>query len=281
MIGTVAISSPGEMGHAVAKVLVDRGLPVIACLEGRSERSRERAAAAGIEAVPTLAEVARRAGIFLSILPPAHAHEMARQVAATGEPITYVDCNAVSPETAVAIGATAAAAGLPFVDAGIVGPPPLKEGVTRFYASGAVVNEFAALSRYGLDIRVVGDRIGQASGLKMCYAAQTKGRYAIFIESLVAAHRLGCFELLVEELKSSQAATWADTGKAVPNIPPKAGRWIAEMEEIAATFSGAGMTERIFLGVADMYRAVDGAGPDDLDGLEIEKLIARLARDMQ
>ncbi len=281
MIGTVAVASPGEMGHAVAKVLVDRGLPVIACIEGRSERSRERAAAAGIEAVPTLAEVARRAGIFLSILPPAHAHGMARQVAATGESITYVDCNAVSPETAVCIGATAAAAGLPFVDAGIVGPPPLKEGATRFYASGEAVNEFAALSRYGLDIRVVGGKIGQASGLKMCYAAQTKGRYAIFIESLVAAHRLGCFELLVEELKSSQAATWADTGKAVPNIPAKAGRWIAEMEEIAATFSGAGMTERIFLGVADMYRAVDGAGPDGLDGLEIEKLIARLARDMQ
>ena len=281
MMGTVGISSPGEMGHAVAKVLVDRGLPVIACLEGRSERSRERAAAAGIEAVPTLAEVARRAGIFLSILPPAHAHEMARQVAATGEPTTYVDCNAVSPATAVAIGATAEAAGLTFVDAGIVGPPPLKEGLTRFYASGEAVNEFAALSRYGLDIRVVGDRIGQASGLKMCYAAQTKGRYAIFIESLVAAHRLGCFELLVEELKSSQAATWADTGKAVPGIPAKAGRWIAEMEEIAATFSGAGMTERIFHGVADMYRAVDGAGPDGLDGLEIEKLIARLARDMQ
>ena len=41
------------------------------------------------------------------------------------------------------------------------------------------------------------------------------------------------------------------------------------------------MTERIFHGVADMYRAVDGAGPDGLDGLEIEKLIARLARDMQ
>ena len=281
MIGTVGISSPGEMGHAVARVLVDRGLPVIACLEGRSERSRERAAAAGIEAVPTLAGVARRAGIFLSILPPAHAREMARQVAATGESITYVDCNAVSPATAVAIGATAAAAGLPFIDAGIVGPPPLKEGTTRFYASGERVEEFAALSRYGLDVRVVGEEIGQASGLKMCYASQTKGRYAIFIESLVAARRLGCYDLLVEELKLSQAATWADTGKSVPNIPGKAGRWIAEMEEIAATFSGAGMTERIFLGVADMYRAVDGAGPDDLDGLEIEKLIARLARDMQ
>ena len=280
MVETVGISSPGEMGHAVAKVLVDNGLPVIACLDGRSERSRERAAAAGMEAVPTLAEVARRADLFLSILPPAHAREMARQVAATGEPITYVDCNAVSPATAVAIGATAGAAGLTFIDAGIVGPPPLKEGTTRFYASGERVEEFAELSRYGLDVRVVGGEIGQASGLKMCYASQTKGRYAIFIESLVAARRLGCYDLLVEELKMSQAATLADTEKSVPNIPSKAGRWIAEMEEIAATFAETGMTDRLFHGVADMYRAIDGADPDALSGVELEQLIARLARDL-
>ncbi len=280
MAPTVGISSPGEMGHAVARVLVDRGLPVIACLEGRSERSLARADTAGIEAVPTLAEVARRADLFLSILPPAHAREMARQVAAAGEPITYVDCNAVSPATAAAIGATAEAAGLTFIDAGIVGPPPMKEGTTRFYASGERVEEFAELSRYGLDVRVVGGEIGQASGLKMCYASQTKGRYAIFIESLVAARRLGCYDLLVEELKMSQAATLADTEKSVPNIPSKAGRWIAEMEEIAATFAEAGMTDRLFHGVADMYRAIDGADPDALSGVELEQLIARLARDM-
>ena len=280
MVETVGISSPGEMGHAVAKVLVDGGLPAIACLEGRSERSLARADTAGIEAVPTLAEVARRAGIFLSILPPAHAREMARRVAATGETITYVDCNAVSPATAVAIGATAEAAGLTFIDAGIVGPPPLKEGTTRFYASGERVEEFAELSRYGLDVRVVGGEIGQASGLKMCYASQTKGRYAIFIESLVAARRLGCYDLLVEELKMSQAATLADTEKSVPNIPSKAGRWIAEMEEIAATFAETGMTDRLFHGVADMYRAIDGADPDALSGVELEELIARLARNI-
>ena len=66
------------MGHAVAKVLIDRGMPVIACLAGRGERSRQRADAAGIEAVPSLAEVAQRADLFLSILPPEHASAMAR-----------------------------------------------------------------------------------------------------------------------------------------------------------------------------------------------------------
>ena len=115
----------------------------------------------------------------------------------------------------------------------------------------------------------------------MCYASQTKGRYAIFIESLVAAQRLGFYDLLVEELKSSQAATYADIEKMIPGIPLKAGRWIAEMEEIAATFGEVGMTQRIFRGVADLYRAIDGADPETLDGAALEQLIARLASKME
>ena len=280
MIETVAISSPGDMGHLVAKVLIDHGMPVICCLEGRSQRSRKRAAVAGIEGVPSLAEVAGRADLFLSILPPADARRMAEEITATGETILYVDCNAVSPKTAVAIGETVAAAGNHFVDAGIVGPPPSESGVTRFYTSGEHVNEFLALRPYGLDIRPVGDKIGQASGLKMCYASQTKGRYAIFIESLVAARRLGCYDVFVDELKLSQSATYADTENMVPRIPAKAGRWIAEMGEIAATFGEVGMTERLFHGVADMYAAIDRADPDAPQGIGLEQLITRLADTM-
>jgi hypothetical protein len=37
----------------------------------------------------------------------------------------------------------------------------------------------------------------------------------------------------------------------------KAGRWVGEMEEIAATFEGLGMTPKILEGAADMYRFVN------------------------
>jgi len=53
------------------------------------------------------------------------------------------------------------------------------------------------------------------------------------------------------------------------------------MEEIAATFGEVGMTQRIFRGVADLYRAVDGADPETLDGSAREQLIARLASKME
>lgn len=269
------------MGHIVAKVLIHHGMPVITCLEERSEQSRERAVAAGIEEVSTLAEVVQQADLFLSILPPVFAHDMAQKVIATGEKITYVDCNAVSPKTAIGIGQALAAEGCNMVDAGIIGPPPSREGMTRFYASGEQMELFTALGDFGLDIRVVGSNIGQASGFKMCYAAQTKGRYAIFIESLVAAQRLGCYERLVEELKLSQGATYAETENTVPNIPSKSKRWIAEMEEIAATFAELNMTENVFHGVADIYRAIAATEPGALHGLPLDQLIERLATGME
>ena len=40
-VKTVAILSPGDMGHSVGGALVEHGLDVITCLAGRSERTRD------------------------------------------------------------------------------------------------------------------------------------------------------------------------------------------------------------------------------------------------
>ena len=53
-IERVAILSPGDMGHAVGKALRQGGLEVITCLNGRSERTRGLAEAAGIVDVPDM-----------------------------------------------------------------------------------------------------------------------------------------------------------------------------------------------------------------------------------
>ncbi|MBT5665856.1 MAG: 6-phosphogluconate dehydrogenase, partial [Rhodospirillaceae bacterium] len=56
---TVAILSPGDMGHAVGRALRQSGRRVITCLEGRSERSRGLAEAGGFELSPTLDDLVR------------------------------------------------------------------------------------------------------------------------------------------------------------------------------------------------------------------------------
>jgi L-threonate 2-dehydrogenase len=147
---TIAIMSPGDMGHAVGGVLRDAGLRVISQLNGRSERTRGLAARAGIEAVADDAALVREADMLLSILVPAAAtalaERIARAVRRSGGALLYADCNAIAPQTARHIAEIVEGAGARFVDAGIIGPPP-KPGAssTRFYASGPEAATFARL----------------------------------------------------------------------------------------------------------------------------------------
>src|SRR4026208_1102649 len=101
---SVALISPGDMGQAVGALLVRGGVRVLTCVEGRSERTRGLARAAGFPELATLECLVREPGLLLSIVPPAQAVAVARDVAgalgATGSRLTYVDCNAAAPRTA-------------------------------------------------------------------------------------------------------------------------------------------------------------------------------------
>jgi hypothetical protein len=138
-IKTIGLLSPGDIGHSIGHVLHSNGLRVLTCLEGRSERSRELAARAGIEDGGSLEDVVQEADLFISVLVPSSALSVAKSVAtalhATGSSVLYVDCNAVSPMTVRAVADIVTEAGSSVADAGIIGPPPRKPG-TKFYVSG-------------------------------------------------------------------------------------------------------------------------------------------------
>ncbi len=144
-----------------------------------------------------------------------------------------------------------------FVDAGIIGPPPRESSHgTRFYASGQNAEQFARLNDHGLDVRVIGESIGEASAIKMCYAALTKGTTALMTGLSVTAERLGVSAALHAEFELSAAQMWQRMQTQVPGMVPKAHRWVGEMEEIAKTFEAAGVTSKIFEGAASIYQDV-------------------------
>ncbi|MBI3707718.1 MAG: NAD(P)-dependent oxidoreductase [Proteobacteria bacterium] len=275
----VTIIAPGSMGGAVGKRLVDHGIEVRTALSGRSAASTTRAGAAGMIAAAD--EQAVAADFVLSIVPPAEALPLAERLApllrgAQRKPI-YVDCNAVSPKTVALIADVVAKSGCPFVDAGIIGGPP-KPGAKGpiFYASGEAAARFAALVPYGIEVRVLDGAIGAASALKMSYAGITKGLTALAAAMMLAAARAGVADALRHELAESQPELLARFTRNMPDMYPKAYRWVAEMEEIAE-FSGEDAAARkIFEGVARLYErlAADVAGTKQETGA----LTAFLAR---
>jgi 3-hydroxyisobutyrate dehydrogenase-like beta-hydroxyacid dehydrogenase len=285
---TVGILSPGDMGHVVGQVLGDHGLRVITCLDGRSERTRSLAEKAGIADVESYPALVTEADMVLSILVPAQAEAAAASVAQaisdTGADLVYADCNAIAPETTKKIGRIVAQAGGRYVDASIIGGPPRRKGGTRFYASGPDVGTFAALNDFGLDIVLLGDEIGLASAIKMCYGGLTKGLTALCTELLTAAEVLGVSDALHREFEMSQGTLFERMQRGLPGMPAKSRRWVGEMEEISRTFGSVGLTPHIHMGAADMYRFVGSTtladrNPEDTEPPPaLEEMISILAR---
>ncbi|MET4577232.1 NAD(P)-dependent oxidoreductase [Ottowia thiooxydans] len=258
---TIAIVGMGEMGAGVAARLIENGAEVITVLSGRSAASVARAQRADVRVVPTDAEMIEQAEAFLSILPPAKAAELAdriRPVIQTAKPsVVYVDCNAVAPETVTAMAAKFSTLGLPFVDAGIIGPPP-KPGtsVTRFYASGGDLTGFLELNSYGLDVRALGSAPGEASALKMSYAGITKGFQALATSMVLGANEHHVTEAFLNELRTSQPGLLKWIVSELPRMVPKAHRWVGEMEEISLFLNSERGSSEMFAGAAKLYEAV-------------------------
>ena len=80
-VKTVAIQSPGDMGHAVGKVLGENGFDVITCLAGRSQRTKELAEEGNFRIVETMDDLVNEADLILSILVPGRAKELVNEVA--------------------------------------------------------------------------------------------------------------------------------------------------------------------------------------------------------
>ncbi len=276
----VAVIAPGAMGAAVGRVLSGHGAEVRTLLAGRSSASAARAAAAGMQAADP-AGVAE-ADIVLSIVPPGEALSLAERLAPAlrqaaslrhaARRLIYADCNAISPQTAQRVGAVIAGAGVGFVDAGIIGGPPQpgRPGPV-FYASGPDAPRLVVLAQHGLDVRVLEGPVGAASGLKMSYAGITKGVTALGAAMMLAATRFGAAADLHAELTSSQPELLAWLSKAVPGMYPKAYRWVAEMQEIAAFAGEDPATQEIYRGIAALYESLaqDQAGPQrDIGALD-------------
>ena len=261
-INTVAILSPGDMGHAVGRRLRENELRVLTCLTGRSQRTRTLAEEAGFEDVPTFDELVVESDIVLSITTSEAAQALCEEVAdaikTTGAEVLYAECNAIAPQKTRALEPVITSVGSRYVDASIIGGPPRPGYSPHIYAYGEHARELEGLRDYGLDIRVVGPEIGQASGLKMTYAASTKGATALFTQLLLAAEQMGLLEHLQAEIQDGPI--YKRMLGAVPSAPSRAQRWISEMQEIEATFEHLGTSPHLFRGVADMYRLM-GATP--------------------
>lgn len=247
-----------------------------------SRATRARAKEAKITNFDSIERLVSECDYILSIVPPSDAYSNARGISlalqgnrhARRTPLVFLELNAISPRTAKTIADLFR--GLPaiFIDGGIIGGPPRLKSKPNddddvppewirpnIPLSGPKQLIYAPTSgphlAAALNSRHISNEIGKASGLKMCFAATTKGFSAILIQSFTTASSLGVLEDLKKEMRDMNPQALIGAERSLPSIPPKAYRWVREMEEIADTFSEeGGFEEQLFLGVAQVYKTM-------------------------
>jgi 3-hydroxyisobutyrate dehydrogenase-like beta-hydroxyacid dehydrogenase len=279
---TIGLLHPGEMGAAVGRCLARAGHAVLWSPEGRSAATAARAAAAGLTAAASLADLIRRADIIMSVCPPHAALDVAGQVAGSGEREAaaggsearfggiFVDANAISPDTARKVAAIVEAGGAAYLDGGIIGAPPAAAGHTRLYLSGPQAEQVRRLFEgTALDARLV-DRdapVGAASAVKMAYASWTKGTAALVLAARGLARAEGVEDVLLAEWALSQPGLADRSVQAARSAAAKGWRWIAEMEEIAEAMAAAGLPEGFHQAAAEIYRRSPNRGAASVDAV--------------
>lgn len=241
--------------------------------------------------LPSDLELVQQCDVILSVVPPKDAERTAQRIidALSGgeirkSPLYFLELNAVSPSTCRSIADLFEKSRAPvrFIDGCIIGGPPGRKeeaasSTKNEWPSGA--NEDAEWTRPNipisgshalkdtlsdgdllssvLNLNSIGPAIGAASGLKMCFAAMAKGYTALATQSFATAHKLGVADALKEQLRDIMPANLVAAERRVPGMPPKAYRWVREMEEIAKTMSeDGGWDDTLFKGVAGVYKAV-------------------------
>ncbi len=268
----IGVLHPGEMGVSVAQALADAGHSPCWVRTGRSPATVQRAAQfVGLDSLEAMLKEVQ--GI-ISVCPPHAALAQAQAVKDAGYEGVYVDANAVAPATASQI---ATVIGDGYVDGGIIGPPAVRAGTTRLYLSGPRAQEVAGwftgslLSAVGMaaDAELVA-----ASSVKMAYAAYTKGSSALLLAVNALAQALGVRETLAAEWSLSQPGLDKRSEQTASGTSRKAWRFVGEMQEIAQTFTDAGLPGDFHHGAAEIYARM--AGLKDLPPSELAVVLQHL-----
>ncbi|MBB3770021.1 3-hydroxyisobutyrate dehydrogenase-like beta-hydroxyacid dehydrogenase [Angulomicrobium tetraedrale] len=193
----IGIIGFGEVGSSFTRGLLDGGGVDIVAYDdppGPTERALalRRAAELDVRLAFEPSILGDRDIVLSSVTQDAAAVAARASIPALLPSVIYADVNSLGPSVKAEVAGIVTATGRAFVDIAIMGAPASGLHRVPLLAAGGPASELAArLAPFGFDIRVVGDRPGQAAAVKILRSVLTKGLETLLVESLVAARRYG------------------------------------------------------------------------------------------
>jgi len=179
------------------------------------------------------------------------AEEAARHARAGG---LFLDLNSASPGTKQRAAAALEAAGVAYVEAGVMtSVPPYGIRVPMLLGGARAAGLAQTLNGWGMDAKVVSERLGIASAIKMSRSIMIKGLEALVIESYATARRYGVEAHVLPTLKETfPQIDWDRQGAYFfSRVVQHGKRRAEEMRESAQTVQEAGFPPIMAGAIAD------------------------------
>jgi 3-hydroxyisobutyrate dehydrogenase-like beta-hydroxyacid dehydrogenase len=241
----------GEAGGILTRGLKDAGATITAAYdilihdEAHAPAMRDKADQIGITLANSTEEAVQGADVVFSAVVTNETLVAAENAAPHLKPGQfYLDINSTSPAKKRKAAAVVEAGGAYYVEAAVMDLFPPKGIATPMLLAGAKAQELAdLLTEFGMDQRVVGAKIGDASSLKMVRSVFMKGFTAILIESLYAAKQLEAEDIVIESLQGTfPQINWQELcDYYAPRLVNHAKRQGVEMLSVAETLEELGV----------------------------------------
>lgn len=225
----------GEVSYRLSNILLHGKVEVFTSLEGRSDKTKKLAYSSEVVILDTFKEVAKESDILVSANSPNSALAIAIKYGSLTDGL-FLDLNNVSSNTTEKIANFLSEDH--FIDAALMGG--VKSDKLNLFVSGKLsyriaelIGKLPASEDYKINVKIVSDKIGDVSKLKMLRSYYTKGVSALLIETFETAKSLGLDEDLWRVLSLTEGENFEKYSKSrIINSYKSSKRKYEEVEEI-------------------------------------------------
>jgi 3-hydroxyisobutyrate dehydrogenase-like beta-hydroxyacid dehydrogenase len=217
----------GEVALRLSSILMENGCEVISSSNQRSLKTKKLMKNLNVKDLKNLKEVVKTCDILISANSPSKAVYIGEKYGTISNNL-FLDLNNISPNSSSEI---ATIVGKNFVDGAIIGNIISDKYV--IFLSGENAKKIAILNDFGLNIKIISNRIGDASKIKMLRSIYTKGVSALLIETFKIAKQLNLESELLNTLSITEGNNFKTSSKSrIKNSIKSSKRKYEEVEEI-------------------------------------------------
>jgi 3-hydroxyisobutyrate dehydrogenase-like beta-hydroxyacid dehydrogenase len=215
---------------------------------------------ASVQACASMQALCEVSTFILSAVTASNTLSVAQEAAQHIRPgSVFLDLNSASPGTKQQCAAAIEAAGAHYVEAGVMtSVPPYGIQVPMLLGGPHAAQLAAALTAWQLDAKMVSEKLGIASAIKMCRSVMIKGLEALVIESYTTARAYGVEDYVLPTLQETYPGIdWQEQGAYLfSRVVQHGKRRAEEMREAANTVHESGAPPLMAAAIADKQQWV-------------------------